>query len=197
MKNNKNIALILIVVVVLGLVSYSLYAKNKMNTQVNEPTTPITNLDTASSATPNTTVTTTTTIITTTTVTHRDTELGFTFTMPISWKGYSVVKGTWEGYPIVVGTPKQSGTKLLFRNPKWTQVLPYEDIPVMVFTLEQWNSYQAEKFSVSAAPYLAGELGRNNVYVFALPPRWDFDNSEGYEEAGKIVESKPLKSFGI
>ncbi len=166
-----------------------------MNMQVNEPTTPITNLDTASSTTPNTT--TTTTIIATSTVTHKDTEFGFTFTMPINWKGYSVVKSSWEGYPLVEGTPKQSGTELRLRNPKWTQALPYEDIPVMVFTLAEWNSYQAKNFTVSAAPYLAGELGRNNVYVFALPPRWDFDNREGFKEAGDIVKSKPLKTFNI
>jgi len=33
--------------------------------------------------------------------------------------------------------------------------------------------------------------------VFALPPRWNFDYSEGYEEAESIVKTNPLKTFNI
>jgi hypothetical protein len=80
----------------------------------------------------------------------------------------------------------------LIRNPKWTATAPYEDLPVLVFTLAQWDSYVAEKFSVSAAPIQATELARNNAYVFALPPRWDFDYSTGVKEAEDIIASKPL-----
>lgn len=130
-------------------------------------------------------------------VTYTNTEYGFTFSLPESWKGFSIVKGTWEGSPLMATATKQTGTKLLIRNPKWTSTLPYQDIPVMVFTVTQWNSYVAGNFSVSAAPIFARELGRNNLYLFALPPRWNFDYSEGYVEAESIVTSNPLTAFTI
>lgn len=89
---------------------------------------------------------------------------------------------------------KETGPKFLIRNPKWTSSVPYQDIPILVFTVPQWDSYRAEDFSVGAAPIQASELARNNVYVFALPPRWNFDYSKGYEEAQTIVESNPLSA---
>jgi hypothetical protein len=42
---------------------------------------------------------------------------------------------------------------------------------------------------------MATELGRNNLYVFALPPRWNYDFSEGHEEAENIIKSNPLKTI--
>lgn len=129
-------------------------------------------------------------------VTYRNDQYGFTFSLPDSWKGYTVVENTWKGTPLNSKTA-QSGPKLLIRNPKWTASAPYEDLPVLVFTISQWNSYLAENFTVSAAPILASEMARNNTYVFALPPRWDFDYSLGVEEAQDIIASKPLKTFNL
>ena len=158
---------------VLGIVGYSLRDKNKVIAPVQEPT--------ASS----------------TAVVYSNTDFGFTFSLPQNWEGYSIVEKTWEGNPLTSTESTQTGVTLLIRNPKWTAALPYEDIPVMVFTLAQWDSYIAEDFSVSAAPILASELGRNNLYVFALPPRWNFDYREGYEEAERIVQSNALKAFNV
>lgn len=172
MKNNKIIPIV-IVVLVIGLAGYLLTTKNKEAAPVNEST--------ASS----------------TSVVYSDSDFGFTFSLPESWKGYSIVKNTWEGNPLTATATKQTGTKLLIRNPKWTSTLPYQDIPVMAFTLAQWNSYISGNFSVGAAPIRATELGRNNLYVFALPARWNFDYSEGYVEAENIIKSNPLKAFNI
>lgn len=129
-------------------------------------------------------------------ITYKNTDYGFDFSLPSTWQGYSVIKDTWTG-TVLTNTTAQSGPKLIMRNPKWTASAPYEDIPVLVFTLSQWNTYLAEKFSISAAPIQARELGRNNVYVFALPPRWDFDYSLGYKEAQDIILGKPLSPFNI
>ena len=126
---------------------------------------------------------------------YTNTDFGFTFSLPENWKGYTVIATTWEGNPLTTTAIKQTGPKLLIRNPKWTAQLPYQDIPVLVFTLAQWNAYRNEDFSVSAAPILATELGRNTTYVFALPPRWNFDYSEGYKDAENIVKSNPLTTF--
>lgn len=128
------------------------------------------------------------------TIVYRNTDYGFTFSLPSTWKGYSIVNGTWNGTALTNITAP-SGPKIIIRNPKWTAAAHYEDIPVLVFTISQWNSYLAENFSISAAPILASELARNDMYVFALPPRWNFDYSLGYEEAENIVASNPIKTF--
>ncbi len=128
---------------------------------------------------------------------YRNSEYGFVFSLPENWKGYQIVQDIWDGNNLVASDKKQSGPKFLIRNPKWTSNLPYQDIPIIIFSIAQWNSYMNEDFSISAAPILATELGRNNMYIFALPPRWNFDYSEGFEEAVSIVESKPLKAFDL
>jgi hypothetical protein len=130
-------------------------------------------------------------------VTYKNADYGFNFSLPDNWKGYSVVQKTWTGTPLTPGTKSETGPKLLIRNPNWTADIPYEDIPILVFTLAQWDSYTAENFTVSAAPIPASELARNNSYVFALPPRWDFDYSKGVEDAQNILKSNPLKTFDI
>lgn len=130
-------------------------------------------------------------------VVYTNSDYGFTFTLPENWKGYTVVNNTWEGNSLNNSTTNESGPKILIRNPNWQADAPYEDIPILVFTKDQWAAYVAEGFAVSAAPIPATEFSRNNHYVFALPPRWDFDYSLGYEEAQNIVNSNPLQAFDI
>lgn len=67
----------------------------------------------------------------------------------------------------------------------------------MIFTTSQWNSYITGDFYTSAAPFNASELAHNNRYVFALPPRWDYDFSQGYQEAENILSTKPLHPFNL
>lgn len=129
-------------------------------------------------------------------VVYTDAQYGFKFALPDSWEEYSVVKTVWEGTSSTSGAAVH-GPKLLIRNPKWTEAAPYEDLPILVFTHAQWNSYLSEDFYVSAAPLPATELARNNVYVFALPPRWDFDYSLEYKEAQEIMAGNPLQPFDL
>ena len=164
----------LVVIIAIGLGSYFFYNKNKTVTPVNTATVPIVY-----------------------TTIYSNKEYGFAFILPSTWNGYTVVKNSWEGNPLNAKTKKETGPKLLIRNPKWTETLHYEDLPVLIFTLAQWDSYVKENFSVSAAPIQATEMGRNNKYVFALPPRWDFDYSQGYEEAQSIINMNPLEAFNI
>jgi hypothetical protein len=128
------------------------------------------------------------------TVVYRNREYGFSFTLPASWKGYTVVWSEWSGSPVTTnGRPEHllRGPQVLIRHPKWTQENPREDLPLMIYTIAQWN----ESPVVSAAPYYPWEFGRNSKYVFAVPPRWDNDSSEGVEEAEKIMGSKPFHTF--
>lgn len=172
MKNNKTIIAVIILILILGSVAYLFYSHNK--------NTPPVNSDTASS----------------TSITYNNADYGFNFSLPANWQGYTVVKEVWKGTALE-STTAQSGSKLLIRNPKWTTAAPYEDLPILVFTIPQWDAYQAESFSVSAAPIKASELARNNRYVFALPPRWDFDYSLDFKEAEDIFAGNPLHPFNV
>jgi hypothetical protein len=129
-------------------------------------------------------------------VVYKNTDYGFNFSLPASWQGYSIIKSTWEGTALT-NAAAPSGPKLIIRNPKWTEAAHYEDIPILVFTIPEWNSYLAEDYAVSAAPIQARELARNNKYVFALPPRWDYDFSLGYKEAEDIISGSPLHAFSL
>jgi hypothetical protein len=128
------------------------------------------------------------------TIEYRNTKYGFRFTLPESWKGYQVLWSDWEGGVLSsdgTETPVLRGPKLEIRHPKWTDENPREDMPIMIFTIAQWNKYPI----VSAAPFGPGELGRNRKYVFAVPPRWDYDFAEGWEEAQKILACESLHTF--
>lgn len=131
-----------------------------------------------------------------TSIVYTNTDYGFDFTLPANWQGYSIITDSWTGYPLT-NTPVQKGPKITIRHPKWTDSLPYEDIPILVFTISEWDQYLADNFSVSAAPIRASELARNNKYVFALPPRWDFDYSFGFKEAEDIIAGQPIHAFDV
>lgn len=125
-------------------------------------------------------------------------EYGFSVSLPETWKGYSVTMDKWTGN----ATGDQlgdvafiDGPVISIHNPKWTAVNSYQDIPIMVFTLEQWNQLSQEKFHIGAAPINPSELGRNSRYVFALPARYNYSFPPGYEEVDAIIRSKPLKTF--
>ncbi|CAM5223002.1 hypothetical protein UACE39S_06359 [Ureibacillus acetophenoni] len=125
---------------------------------------------------------------------YENTEYGFTFSLPKSWLGYKVVTDQWEGRDInQQETVVESGPILTIRHPKWTEENPRQDIPIMVFTHEQWSSLQKEKFVIGAAPILPSLLGQNDNYVFALPARYNFAFPEGYEEVEDILETNPLQ----
>ena len=184
MQNKNSLILLGIVVLVLSVGSYFYFRSNEGEVIVDVSIS-------GANSNNNGNVSTSTNIV------YKNTEYGFNFTLPASWKGYTVVNNKWIGSSstITIATNTQTGPKLLIRNPKWTATAPYEDIPVLVFTITQWNVYLAEKFNISAAPIQASELARNDKYVFALPPRWDYDYSIGFKEAQDILASKPLQAF--
>jgi hypothetical protein len=126
---------------------------------------------------------------------YKNTQYGFSFSLPGSWEGYSIITGKWEGNPVGSDTVTEQGPIISIRNPGWTQENPYQDIPIMVFTLSQWDLLQQEKFHIGAAPIGPTELGRNTEYVLALPARYNFSFPTGYEEVEKILEGNPLKAF--
>jgi hypothetical protein len=124
----------------------------------------------------------------------------FTFDLPEGWKGYTVITSTWEGYSLTETSDKgqvisETGPLISIRHPLWDQDNPRQDIPVMVFTLKQWNDIQSDKFHIGAAPINPSELARNSKYVFALPARYNYAYPIGYEEVDRLVQSGALKAY--
>ena len=132
-------------------------------------------------------------------VVYRNAEYDFCFTLPAGWTGYAIVAEQWKGEwigdaPRPDSAKDLEGPKLLIRHPKWTSSEPREDIPIMVFSVAQWEWIAAEKVSVSAAPIGPTELGRNAKYIFALPARYEFDEKEGVDEVVELMNHHPLRA---
>ena len=124
-------------------------------------------------------------------------DYGFYFTLPKSWIGYSVIEGKWEGLSLTESKENQSGPIIYIRHPEWTEKTPRQDIPVMVFTQDQWKSLNNMEFSVGAAPIGPSKLGENTTYVFALPARYNYEFMTGFEEVEEILENNPLQAYEV
>ncbi len=128
---------------------------------------------------------------------YHNAEYGFTFALPPSWRGYSIVVSNWTGTvndPARGDVPALQGPLLSIRHPLWTEQNPRQDIPIMIFTRSQWDALQRGAFLVSAAPVPPSELGSNASYVFALPPRYNYAFPAGWQEVETIIASHPLRS---
>lgn len=130
-------------------------------------------------------------------VVYQNTRYGFNFSLPESWISYTIVTDKWEGVPNGGAQTIETGPEILIRHPQWTSQNPRQDIPIMIFTIAQWNALQQENFHIGAAPTGPSELGRNSSYLFALPARYNYAFPTGYEEVEQILQDKPLKTFEI
>src|ERR1051325_9463459 len=67
---------------------------------------------------------------------YHNAKYGFTFFLPASWKGYSVLIQQWASnlssadYQTVIGV--EHGPMIVLRNPRWKASEPYQDIPIVV-----------------------------------------------------------------
>ena len=120
---------------------------------------------------------------------------GFRFRLPRSWEGYSVVRDVSGGTVESERNPRDHYEVLSIRHPLWTEEIPREDIPIMIFTREQWRRVVDGSLSVSAAPFPPGQIGKNRVYVFAEPPRFFYNYLDGYEEVLRILQGDPMRTF--
>lgn len=128
---------------------------------------------------------------------YRNSDVGFSFSLPSSWEGYSVQKSEWEGLKSgdLGDEVVERGLLLSIVHPKSTAQQPRQDIPIMVFTLEQWDQLQQDEWHIGAAPVGPLELGRNRGYVFALPARYNYALLEGWEEVEQIIQTQPMSTF--
>ena len=118
---------------------------------------------------------------------------GFRLSLPSTWEGYSIITDTWAGFPPGSEEASETGPLLSIRHPLWTEDTPRQDIPIMIFTIAQWEVLQSGAFHIGAAPAGPSELARNDTYVFALPARYNFAFPPGYEEVDDILRGDPLE----
>jgi hypothetical protein len=84
-------------------------------------------------------------------------------------------------------TSLYTGPEIILRHPQWAAAAPWQDIPVMVFTPEEWALVEQQQLAVSAAPIGPSKLGENTNFVFALPPRWiGFVDTLGQDAAAEV-----------
>lgn len=121
---------------------------------------------------------------------YNNDEYGFEITLLGSWEGYSILTESWNGTTLDEKATQHQGPKIIIRNPKWSVSQAWQDIPIMVFTKQEWKLIEAKNLNVSAAPVGPSKLGENQKYVFALPPRWvGYDDSLGQDEAQEIAKT--------
>ena len=123
---------------------------------------------------------------TSTNMIYQNGKYGFSLSLPETWNGY-----------ISSSSVIEYGNKVVIRFPGWTAKNPHEDIPILVYPLATWQKWEKNNFEgyPTAAPIGPTERGRNNVYVFATAPRYNFDFQPGFEEVEKIVAA--LKTVNL
>jgi hypothetical protein len=127
-----------------------------------------------------------------------NTKYGFSFLLPRTWKGFSIVPATWEGRTETESQGEvvvERGPEIAIINPQSTPSEPHQDIDIMIFTHAQWNSLRQDKFFISAAPIGPSDMGQNRKYMFATPPRMINDSLFGCEEVIKLLQTHPLHAF--
>lgn len=128
-------------------------------------------------------------------VVYENTKYGFSFSLPSSWKKYSIVTDVWKAIDLKnSGNTNENGEIIYIRHPEWKSNNQRQDIPIMILTIEQWNLLQKGEIAIGAAPVGPNELSRNSKYVFALPARYNFSFLTGFEEVEQILNNKPLQS---
>jgi hypothetical protein len=107
-------------------------------------------------------------------VVYSNKKYGFRFSLPESWKGYSINVSQWEGgdgrtyQPGEVMPPPKKGPLITIHHPLSTDSNPRQDIIMMVFTKAQWKLVEEDKIILSAAPVGPNELGRNAKFEFSF-----------------------------
>ena len=107
-------------------------------------TSPTTGTESTTKPNPNTSSPSTTTD--SSSILYKNTQYGFNFTLPKDWKGFSIITGNWQGNDVASGKVTETGPMISIRHPKWTTKEPQQDIPILVFALDQWSLLQKKNF---------------------------------------------------
>jgi hypothetical protein len=122
---------------------------------------------------------------------YHNEQYDFTFFLPASWQGYSVLTQQWNGQTYSPGTDKvvetEHGPVIVLRHPQWAASDPYYDIPILVMTRNQWKADKQGQFTIFSDG-LENEIAHNAKYVFAIWSRFNWNESiKGSREVEGIV----------
>jgi hypothetical protein len=118
-------------------------------------------------------------------------QYGFTFFLPATWKGYSVLIQEWNAelrsadYQTAIG--RERGPIIVLRHPQWNAGELYQDIPILVFTRRQWDLAIPQRLFVGAGG-TEYEISYSTNYVFGINSRHNWGELNGWEETGTIVQ---------
>ena len=111
---------------------------------------------------------------------YKNDTFGFQMTLSKDWAGYTA--STSE---------VKFGNSITLRHPLWTKENPRMDIPVLIYSVEQWGKWLKTDFEgyPTAAPIGPTERGHNDRYVFATAPRYNFSFLTGFEQVEEILKT--------
>lgn len=109
----------------------------------------------------------------------KDPAYGFSLMLPESWAGCSIVHTRWRTGD---DPPSAEGPEIVIRHPKWTADKPTQDIPIWVFTHQQWQDDVQDH--LIAGGYVL-EMGRTDKYVCGVSNRFNWADRE--DEAGARI----------
>jgi hypothetical protein len=114
----------------------------------------------------------------------KDPAYGFTFMLPASWKGFSILHEGWDVKDSGESHVNAKGPTIIIRHPKWTVARQIVDIPVWVFTLKQWEE-RIPYHLVAGGDVL--EVGRTDKYVFGVASRFSWPGMGDDDELDRIA----------
>ena len=120
-------------------------------------------------------------------------QYGFELRLPVAWRGFKVETKTWSAGSLKKGKPSEFGPLIVLHCPSGDEGLD-KNIPIMVFTRQQWK--RVDYLKTSAAQYWTGAIDRNRSYVFAMPAHWQFTSDMSPEEIGEILHSWAFHAYG-
>ena len=123
---------------------------------------------------------------------YHNAQYDFTFYLPADWQGYSVLIDEWEGETYLAKKDADvvlaRGPIIVLRNPQWKTNNLHQDIPIDVFTRQQWDDIHLGKYDAVGAGGVIYELWHNDKYVFGMHSRYNADDSvNGWKEVQDIV----------
>ncbi|HEY3760347.1 MAG TPA: hypothetical protein VGN23_01175 [Verrucomicrobiae bacterium] len=128
-------------------------------------------------------------------VAYHNSRYNLTFYLPADWHGYLVQTRQWNGITYAQATDRDEvvthGQMIdILRGAQGKTGKPYQDIPIFIFTRQQWDDMHHGKFVDDQ--YAGGviyEMWHNDDYVFGISSRFNVDDSvPGWDVAQKNVD---------
>jgi len=123
---------------------------------------------------------------------YHNAQYDLAFYLPTDWKNYSVLTQQWNGEKYAPDkdavVTMAHGPIIVLRNPQWKTNNLYQDIPIYIFTRQQWDDINLGKYYAQGAGGVIYELWHNDKYVFCIHSRYNANDSlNGWKEVQDIV----------